>query len=219
MLAFLHTLATNAGTFGALLTELDPSIPVRHLVDPRLLADARAAGSVTEEIRCRVEGAIRTLVEEGAVVVVCTCSTIGGAAEAAAVPPGVTVMRIDRPMVERALGHGPRILVVAALASTMESTLALLEQASLAINQTLEVTTLVCESAWANFERGDHAGYARAIAGAIDRFPREVDAVVLAQASMAAAADLLPHWRAPILSSPRLGLESAVRTYRATAAK
>jgi hypothetical protein len=42
------------------------------------------------------------------------------------------------------------------------------------------------------------------------------DLVLLAQASMAPAAELLTHLGIPVLSSPRLGLEAAITSYRAS---
>jgi hypothetical protein len=44
-----------------------------------------------------------------------------------------------------------------------------------------------------------------------------VDAVVLAQASMAPAAALLADQPVPVLASPRLGLEAAVAAWRGAA--
>jgi len=40
------------------------------------------------------------------------------------------------------------------------------------------------------------------------------DCIVLAQASMAGAADLLQGLPIPVLSSPRIGMEAAVTAYR-----
>ena len=44
MIAFLHTAEVHVGTFTALVTELAPGTPTTHVVDPELLAAARAAG-------------------------------------------------------------------------------------------------------------------------------------------------------------------------------
>src|SRR5258706_15061344 len=101
-------------TFAGLLRAADPGLPSRHMVDTALLDDARVAGGVTPVIAARVAAAVRALASDGAVVVLCTCSTIGAAAEATAVPTGVMVMRVDRPMAERAVELGRRIAVVAA---------------------------------------------------------------------------------------------------------
>jgi hypothetical protein len=215
MLGFLHTLPANVETFRALLEELSPGVEARHLVDEWVLAEARAAGSVTEGVRRQVAADVSSLVREGAQVVVCTCSTIGAAAEAAEVPPGGLVMRIDRPMAERAISCGPAILVVASLESTFAPTVALLVETAEAAGKSIQVTKLMCREAWPYFERGDLIGYAREVARTIGAFRGYADAIVLAQASMAPAADLLPDLPTPLLSSPRLGLEAALVHHQA----
>jgi hypothetical protein len=214
VIGFVHTLKSNLQTFAGLLAELAPGVPARHQLDEAALAEARAAGSITEGVRQRVAADVAALLAAGARVVVCTCSTIGAAAEAAPVPAGARVMRIDRPMAERALAHGPAILVAGALESTFEPTVALLTEVAAAARRPLQVTRLLCAGAWPCFERGDHDGYARAIARSIEGFVGHADAIVLAQASMAPAASLLPHLRTPILSSPRLGVQAALEYLR-----
>jgi hypothetical protein len=218
MLGFLHTLAANAESFGALLESLDPGIPARHLVDEAVLVEARSAGAQSEGVRRQVQADVASLVREGARVVVCTCSTIGAAAEATTVPAGTVVMRIDRPMAERAVACGPALLVVASLKSTFDPTVALLVEA--AAGKALEISKLLCHEAWEHYERGDLGRYAQAIARTIGAFRGRVDAIVLAQASMAPAADLLPNLYTPVLSSPRLGLEAALQKHHlATSAR
>ena len=215
-LGFLHTLPSNEQTFAALLAELAPGLPARHRVDPALLVEARRDGAQSEGVRRLVGEAVLALVREGASVVVCTCSTIGDAAESTAPPAGAAVMRIDRPMAELALTFGSRVLVAASLDSTFPPTIALLNEAAQAAGRPIQITRLLCEQAWAYFERGDLDGYARAIAADIakvvdaTRAPGDVDVIVLAQASMAPAARLMPDLKTPILSSPRLGLQAAI---------
>jgi hypothetical protein len=128
----------------------------------------------------------------GAPVVLCTCSTLGPGAESAADLTDAAVLRVDRPMVERALDHGPRIVVAAALASTLGPTRALLERAARDRAVTPEVRELLVADAWPLFAAGDRAGYAARIAEVLRREAGDADAVILAQASMAGAADLLP---------------------------
>jgi hypothetical protein len=146
---------------------------------------------------------------------VCTCSTIGGVAETAPVPNLVRVLRVDRPMAEQAVMSGRRILVFAALRSTFEPTVALLRQVASDASRSIEVVEVFCEDAWPAFQVGDHATYAAQIAATIEATARQTDVVVLAQASMAPAAQQLGHLGMPILSSPKLGLETALSMYRA----
>ncbi len=214
MLGFLHTLSANAKTFGDLLEKLSPETPSLHRLDEAVLVEARAAGAGSEAVRRQVQVDVGSLVAEGARIIVCTCSTIGAVAEAATVPAGITVMRIDRPMAEQAVACGPALLVVAALKSTFEPTLALLNEEAASAGKTLEISKVLCQDAWPYFERGDLERYAQEIARTIGAFRGRVDAIVLAQASMAPAADLLPNLYTPVLSSPRLGLLAALEKHR-----
>jgi hypothetical protein len=216
MLALLHTARVHVDTFGRLAQRIDSSIPVRHEVREPLLSAALVLGATAATVRAAVTDAVQGLAQEGASVIVCTCSTIGGVAEVAAVPSHVRVMRIDRPMAELAVASGRRILAVAALQSTFSPTTTLLAQIASNAQRSLEVVEVLCEKAWPLFEAGDHAGYLREIAGEVERVARPADLVLLAQASMAPAADLLRHLGVPILSSPELGLRAAMAMYRAT---
>ncbi|WP_437529715.1 hypothetical protein WME79_48285 [Sorangium sp. So ce726] len=213
MLAFLHTSRVHVETFSRLVRDADGAIPVRHEVQEGLLADALAAGAITDGIRSATTTVVQALANEGARVIVCTCSTLGGVAEAVPVSDCL-VMRIDRPMAEQAVGSGRRILVVAALQSTFQPTGALLRQIASDARRSIDVVEVLCERAWRLFERGDHPGYAGEIARTIEATALPGDLVLLAQASMAPAAELVRHLEIPVLSSSRSGVEAAVSRYR-----
>jgi hypothetical protein len=212
-LAFLHTSPVHIATFDRLLAEIAPDVAAHHLVDESLLDAARAAGAITPALEQRVADALREASAPDGAVVLCTCSTIGGSAEAAGAGAGLVVLRVDRPMAERAVELGRRILVAAALASTVAPTRDLILEVGRAAGKQIELIELLCEPAWALFERGDHAGYAQAIAARLRAAASQADVIVLAQASMAAAAPLCADLGIPILSSPRMGLEAALATY------
>ncbi|MEU9097432.1 arylsulfatase [Streptomyces sp. NPDC048361] len=125
-LALLHTSPVHVPVFDALRDDEAPGIQLRHLVHAQLLDRARESGPDA------VAGGVRTVladaVARGAGAVLCTCSTIGAVAEAEAASLGVPVLRVDRPMAAAAVAAGPRIVVVAALASTLEPTAALIRE-------------------------------------------------------------------------------------------
>jgi len=198
--------------FQRLVDEIDPSVVVSHAVIERVLAGAVETGSVTGAMQLETETAIHALVDEGATVVVCTCSTIGGVAEATKTR-GAHVMRVDRPMAEQAVASGRRIVVAATLASTLRPTIALIRQIAEHVDRDAEIVEVRCADAWAHFERGDHAAYAHEIARAVWAGARVSDIVVLAQASMAAAAPLIRGHGIPVLSSPELGVRAALHMY------
>ena len=213
-LTFLHTSPVHIATFDQLLAEIDPSIPVKHLVNESLLRDARANG-ITTELSQRITQALVDAIADDAAVVVCTCSTIGGCAEQANHVTDRPIIRVDRAMAERAVAIGERIVVAAALASTLAPTRQLIEEVADQAGKAIVMFDVLCEAAWPYFERGDHGAYLAAIAACVRQAVPAGDVVVLAQASMAGAAALCADLPVPILSSPRLGLEAAIQAYRA----
>jgi hypothetical protein len=209
-LAFLHTAAPQVAAFETLLGSLAPGVQARHAVEPALLEEARLAGGIEPALRARVHAVTAALLREGARVVVCTCSTLGGCAEEAGAALGAPVLRIDRPMAERAVDAGSPLLVVAALESTLAPTCTLLRDTALRRGLSPQIRTLVCEGAWEQFEAGDRGAYHATIAAAVGRARGDARAVVLAQASMAGAEALCAGLGVPVLSSPRSGLLAAL---------
>jgi hypothetical protein len=86
------------------------------------------------------------------------------------------------------------------------------------MNKPVQISEWFIESAWPFMERGDKAGYFEEIARVVENKLQlePVDAVVLAQASMAGAEPLCAHLGKPVFSSPRLGLEEALKRIGAT---
>jgi hypothetical protein len=122
-------------------------------------------------------------------------------------------MRVDRAMAERAVELGQRIIVAAALTSTIAPTRELILDAARRSGKEVELVELLCGPAWPKFEQGDLVGYLDEIAACLRRVATDGDVIVLAQASMAGAAALCADLPIPILSSPRLGLEAAIKAY------
>ena len=213
MLTFLHTSPVHIATFDRLLAEIAPDIPVRHIVDETLLQEARVEGAVTPHLAQRVTDVVLGAIEQDAAVVVCTCSTIGGCAEQVRALTDRPVLRIDRAMAERAVGLGTQILVVAALATTLEPTRQLLLEVAQEAGKVIEVIEIVSPTAWRAFEAGNQTRYLKEIATTLRQAAPLGDVIVLAQASMAPAAELCADVAIPILASPRLGAEAAVQTY------
>ncbi|MFI2209111.1 aspartate/glutamate racemase family protein [Streptomyces sp. NPDC020141] len=204
MLALLHTSPVHVPVFDALRDRDHPGTPLRHLVHEELLERAVALGP--EAVAGQVAEVIAGAVAEGAGAVLCTCSTLGAVAEASAGAVGAPVLRVDRPMAAEAARAGRRIVVVAALDSTLAPTAALIREEA----GDVELRTVLAAGAWRRFLAGDRDGYLDAVAAAVDAVPEAgADAIVLAQASMADAAERTST-AVRVLSSPRPGLGAAV---------
>lgn len=202
LLVFLHTSPVHIDTFNTLLRELAPGLSVQHIVDEAILREARDAGRLTEAMQAQVQVQVNAL--RDAPVILCTCSTIGGCAEAAA----PNVIRVDRPMAARAVQLGRRIIVAATLASTLQPTKDLILDEARKQGKPVELIEVLCEGAWAKFEAGDRAGYSETIAKRLREVAPSGDVIVLAQASMADVER--GDFGVPVLSSPRLGLQAAL---------
>lgn len=211
---FLHTSPVHVPTFRALLAEVAPRFVDVHVVDEDLLADVRRRG-FDASIAMRLLGRLKELAEQRPAVLVCTCSTLGGHAERMA-PAGIGVLRIDRPLAELAVARGGSVGVVAAVASTLGPTRELFEACAAACGSGAVIVDAPCLDAWPLFEAGDLVGFHERIAAHVRGLAREVDVVVLAQATMAPAAALLRDLAIPVLSSPRLAVRRAVEIARAS---
>ncbi|SDM34730.1 hypothetical protein SAMN04487981_101219 [Streptomyces sp. cf386] len=207
MLTLLHTSPLHIPVFEALRQEHHPDLELRHFVDEELLARARREGpeAVADDVREELHRAVA----EGARAVLCTCSTIGGVAEAAAAEAGVPVLRVDRPMAAAAVAEGERVVVLTTVESTLVPTASLIEDEAQRTGRPVEVRARLVEGAWERFDAGDVDGCARLVAAAADEVT-DADAIVLAQVSIAPAQQLVTT-RVPVLSSPRPGLAAGAQ--------
>lgn len=215
-IGFLHTSPVHVATFRRLVEELTPpgmDVTVVDAVDEALLELARVVGDRDVEVRAGIRSRLIELAGEGATQIVCTCSTIGGAAEEVGAEFGMRVVRVDRPMAEAAValaarGRG-RIAVVAGIESTVGPTRALLAEAAAAAGTASVVDVHLVDGAWARFEAGDLHGYLDAIADALPAIAAGADVVVLAQASMASVVGRVDVG-VPVLASPTLAVQSVL---------
>lgn len=215
-IGFLHTSDVHTAVFEALVAEVAATtaapLAVVSAVDTELLAVARRLGPEHPDVVAGLAARLAALGDAGADVVVCTCSTIGGSAESVGAALGTRTVRVDRPMAELAVATGGRIVVLAALESTLAPTRALLASVAADRGADVEIDLRLVEGAWERFEAGDSDGYLDAVAGEIATAADQADVVVLAQASMADATGRVESGTTdvPVLSSPRPAVEAVV---------
>lgn len=213
-IGFLHTSPVHVATFSSLVASAPWAVSATHIVDEQLLALARSIGPAHRSVVEGVAVAVARLVDAGADVIVCTCSTIGGTAESAE-GAHVPVLRVDRPMAAAAVGSGNRIAVVAALGSTLAPTAELLREESVRVGRAPVITLMPCLSAWDRWESGELDGYHRAIADHVTSLDESFDVVVLAQASMLGALTLIQERPGRVvLASPSSAVSAALTFVR-----
>ena len=209
-LVLLHTAAVHIDTFENLHAVSKQNIQLIHRVREDLLSEARRLGADHVDIRRILKEVIEHEFRNGAQTLLCTCSTIGGVAEVVSKELGYPVLRVDRAMAEKAVDLGGRITVAAALESTLQPTTELLLSVAIERSRKVEIKSHLDTEAWHLFVAGELDAYARRIAQGLDAITG-TDVIVLAQASMAKAVEFCKTQQKPILSSPELGFNAAIK--------
>jgi len=216
LIGFLHTAQQHVDTFDGLLAQHSPMTPREHLVRADLLEHIRTCGD-TPALRQDVFDAIQTLAR-AAEVIVCTCSSLGAIAEN--LDMSVPVLRVDRALAEAA-GQCKRVLVLVTLESTQAPTSSLFTDTNRHANNQAVIDIQLCEGAWEAFARGDLETYAQRIADAAQKHCQKhpYDVIALAQASMAVALNQPNFPDLPALTSPPLGIQTALKHLKNTTNK
>ncbi len=208
-IACLHTVESNIAVFEAASRGLD--VVLSHHVRADLLSRSEVAGGLTAEIVDEAAAVLRGLAGEADAVLL-TCSTVGPAAEQAAVGAGVPILRVDGALASRAVAAAAqgskRVIALCAVQTTIEPTRKLFERAAEGTGVAIEMR--IAPGAWDAFKSGDTAGYHLLVAAAADAlYAGGADVIALAQASMAGGAALCAHGTP--LTSPAAGLAAAAK--------
>lgn len=215
-LALIHTVTSLLAPFKVLCTELIPDADVFHIVDESLLQNTIRAGKLTQATARRLLGYLESAQEAGADLAMVTCSSVGAAVEWSRCFINIPVYRVDEAMAELAVRSGNRIGVAATLSTTMTPTADLIRTKAAAMGKDIQLTSKLCAGAFEAVISGDTVRHDNLVAEGLRELSSQSDVIVLAQASMARVVDGLPETekRIPILSSPRLAVESLARAYR-----
>jgi Asp/Glu/hydantoin racemase len=209
-LGLIHTTASLVPVFQDLCRELLPKIETFNIADDSLVKDVIAHGGLTPGVSNRLGSHIQCAELAGAEVILVTCSSVGPAVEASQPFVSVPVLRVDQPMVDRAISIAERIGVVATLSTTLGPTAELIGRRALSLGRPVEVIARLCTGAFEAFLAGDTGLHDRMIQQQLEELRGSVDAIVLAQASMSRVIPQLTESlvSVPILTSPRLAIES-----------
>lgn len=215
-LGLIHTSATLVPIFQDLVEKYlgDKDIQVFNIVDDSLIKNTIERNKLTPDTARRVVDYVGSAEEAGADYVMVTCSSIGPAVESSESLTSVPVLRVDRPMADKAVAEGKRIGVVATLSTTLEPTSDLVRRRAIAASKDIELTSKLCEGAFEALMGGNPEEHDRKVASALKELAEKVDVILLAQASMARVVDLLDEAekKVPILASPPVAMEYLAST-------
>lgn len=207
-LGLVHNSPMLAGVFNEIAARVMPDVRVLHFVDESTIKNTIAAGHLQKSTMRQVIRLVGSTFDAGCDVAMVTCSSIGRAVEMAAELYDQPVLRVDRAMAEQAVASATRIGVVATLSTTLNPTADLVRRVAAERGKDIELVAHLCEGAFDAVMAGDGATHDRIVGEALTTALADVDAIVLAQASMARVVASLPEGavKAPVLSSPELGM-------------
>lgn len=208
-LGLIHTSATLVPVFAELCNKHLPQVKLFNIVDDSLIKNTIACGELTPATSRRVVNYAASAEEAGADMILFTCSSIGPAVETAATLMQVPVLRVDQPMADIAVKTGTRIGVIATLSTTLEPTSDLVKRRAIAAGKNIALTSHLCDGAFDALMSGDATTHDKMVGDALKQLSKNVDVILLAQASMARVVDTLSpdEKNIPILASPPTAIQ------------
>lgn len=210
-LGLVHNSPVLAPIFNEIAARLMPDVRLLHFVDESTIKNTIAAGHLQKATMRQVIRLVGSTFDAGCDVALVTCSSIGRAVDMAAELYEQQVLRVDLPMAEKAVALGSKIGVLATLQTTLKPTVELVRRVADAQGKHVEIVEHVCPGAFEAVMAGDGATHDRIVTEGLTEAMKGMDAIVLAQASMARVVAALPEGAvtAPVLASPELGMERA----------
>jgi aspartate/glutamate racemase len=209
VVCIVHTSFVSVTQLTELFAELAPQAQVRHIVDDTLLPEVLANRGVTPRVRSRMCEYYRAAELAGADLIFNQCSSVGEVADLAATLVTVPVIKVDTRMAETACRTGRRVGVVATLETTLGPTCRLIEATAGRLGAQIEITRCLVEGAFDKLIAGQRAEHNEMVLRAIRDLSQRTDVIVCAQGSMMAIVPDLGPTPVPVLTSPRLGVQSA----------
>ena len=204
-LGIIHAALITTRAVQKYIDEIIPEVEVVHWVDDTIQNTnfACAPGVIPRENYAKfVQGALSQQAY-GVDLILLACSTFNRAVEHARPMLRTPLLQIDRPMMDLAVRHGPRVGLLATVPTTVPASERLLRLAAADAGKTVEVRTRLCSDAFAALKAGQTEKHNDMLLAEIDRLSGEVDAIVLAQLSMSALEPRLTSTKVPVYNSGR----------------
>lgn len=215
--AVLHTsfvFVTVEPVITDLIGELIPDAELLHFVDSDVLATVVREQSISASSESRMVHLAQAAEAAGADIIFSACSSLGPTLDAARRAVHVPVVKIDEAMAITAAAYD-RIGVLATVPTTLGPTSDLIAARAQDVGRSPEITQRLCPGAFDTLMGGDRPGHDQMVSEQATDLAREVDVIVLAQASMQRLVGRLEQETGlTVLSSPRMGVELLARTLR-----
>lgn len=219
-IGIIHAVNLTIRAMQPFLDRYIPDVEVVHLCDDTIQRDNIAAGVgvIPKTNYFKFAQYAHNLQEAGVNLILLACSTFNYAAELARPMIDIPIMQIDRAMMELAVEQGPRVGMLATLATTVPSSERLLRIVAAEKNVPVEITTVLRPEAFVAIQKGDRDTHNKILLEEIDKLSGKVDSIVMAQLSMSALEPMLGKTAVPVYNSGTTGFDAIRRALYGKAA-
>ncbi len=208
--AFIHTVGFLVDVFRREMRERLPEVDGYHILNEGLLQDL-LRGAPKAQVYRRVVEQAQIAADSGAGLIVVTCSSTSPGVDIARQVIDVPILKIDDPMAAEAVRLGERIGVLCTATSTVEPSTNLLQSHAAQARKAVQLVPQVCPQAYTALHAGDRERHDALVLEAARTLARDVDVLVLAQASLAHLRETIAGSTAcPVLASPPLLMRELV---------
>jgi Asp/Glu/hydantoin racemase len=206
-IGIIHAVHLTIRAMQPFLERYIPDVEVMHLCDDTIQRDNIEAGVgvIPKHNYFRFAQYAHNLQESGVELILLACSTFNYAAELARPMIDIPILQIDRPMMELAVTHGPRVGLLATLATTVPSSERLLRIVAGEKHTPVEITTVLRPEAFQAIQKGDSETHNSILLEEIEKLSSKVDSIVMAQLSMSALEPFLGKTAVPVYNSGTTG--------------
>jgi Asp/Glu/hydantoin racemase len=178
---------------------------ISHHTSPKTLMKITAAGHVTPQAAGELIKLYTNCIEPEKNIILNVCSSVGDVAESAKQLfeiAGIPIVRIDEEMCRQAVLKHKRIGIMATLRTTLEPSVRLLEKCAQEEGKNVEIVRILADGLFDKPKRE----FEEVLCGLAGQYKQDVDALVLAQASMTFSEKMIQEAIGkPVYSSPRFG--------------
>lgn len=207
--ALIHTTRIVIEPIHELFTQIIPEVKSFNLLDEGILEILSKTGSVNSQINKRVCDLAVLAEEAGADLIMLTCSSISSCADIACNMVNIPILKIDEAMVKKAVDLGHVIGVIATNRATLKPTTLLIDKVAKEKSIDILIKTYLYEKAFKALLAGKSDEHDNIIFKAVNEVSKEVDVIVLAQASLERLLQKIDkkEIKVNVLSSPRIAVD------------
>ena len=214
IITMIHTVFPIVDSLKAIFAKKlgNQSVTIYNIVDDSILPRIVAAGGLSSGIISTVYQYISSAEKMGSDLILVTCSSISEVVDIVSPLVSVPVIKIDDAMTDEAVKVAVDSLgVIATIETTLNPTINQLKKKMAKTGKKFKIVPLLCSDAYKAINENNPEKHDLLLYKAIEEIIESVDAIVLAQASMAR---LLPKLKKltkkPILTSTESGIERAI---------